>query len=198
MSFYEISLYDYSIKTPLSVEKLDKVMSVSIDILETIHTKFVIHRDIKPQNFMILNEEIFLIDFGFATFYIDEKGRHLQNVENKNITGTPKYISYNIHEGLTPSRRDDLISLGYMYLFLYYKELPWDTIKILTNENVFTEIDILHSKNQQRKILKSWENIKLICLQINQKIYKFLNYCYNLDYSTDPNYTVLKNLFIEQ
>jgi serine/threonine protein kinase len=196
MSFYEISLYDYSIKTPLSVEKIDKVMSVSIDILENIHTQFVIHRDIKPQNFMISNEEIFLIDFGFATFYIEEYGEHLQHDENKNITGTPKYISYNIHDGISPSRRDDLISLGYIYLYLYCKELPWDKMKIEINKNDYAEIDILHPKNQQRKCLKSWENIEEICLQINQKIHKFLNYCYNLSYDSSPDYTELKKLFI--
>jgi len=196
MSFYEISLYDYSIKTPLSVEKLDKVMSVSIHILETIHTQFVIHRDIKPQNFMISNEEIFLIDFGFATFYIDEHGEHLRNCENKNIIGTPKYISYNLYHGVSPSRRDDLISLGYIYLYLYCKELPWDEMKIEINKDNYAEIEILHPKNQQRKILKSWENIEAICLQINQKIHKYLNYCYNLRYDSLPDYTELKNLFI--
>jgi len=195
MSYYEISLYDYSIKLELSSEKIDKIMLVCIDILEIIHAQFVIHRDIKPQNFMISNEEIYLIDFGFATFYIDENEEHLPNIENQTITGTPKYISYNVQDGYSPSRRDDLISLGYLYMYLCCKELPWESLKILPMDNNYGENHILHPKNQQRKLLKSWENTGPICMQINQKIYKFLNYCYELPYNGFPNYEGLKKLF---
>ena len=194
MSYYDISLYDYCIGNELSSAKIDKIMCVCIDILETIHKQYVIHRDIKPQNFMIMNEEIFLIDFGFATFYVDDKGEHLPYLGSQNIIGTPKYISYNIHDGASPSRRDDLISLGYLYIYLYCRELPWDTLKIGTN-NEYNEIHILHFKNQQRKNMKEWENLEKICMNINQKIYDFLNYCYKLNYDNTPNYNALKDLF---
>jgi surface protein len=113
MSFYNISLFDYAIQNTINIDKMNKIIVVAIDILETIHEQFVIHRDIKPQNFMLHNDQIFLIDFGFSTFYINENKKHQTNLISNNIIGTPKYISINIHDGNTPSRRDDLISLGY-------------------------------------------------------------------------------------
>lgn len=204
MSYYDISLFDYCNQSPILPEKIDKIMCVCIDILETIHKNYVLHRDIKPQNFMISNEEIFLIDFGFSCFYVDEKVEHLPSVESQNIVGTPKYVSYHVHDGITNSRRDDLISLGYLYIYLCCRELPWDTLlrdALLRDTlvsglpNGYEEIHILHYKNQQRKVMKSWDNLNEICLRLNQKIYDFLNYCYNLRYDATPNYDALKKLF---
>ena len=68
MTYYDCSLFEYlNIKT-ISESKLNYIMVKCIHILESIHSIFVIHRDIKPHNFMIKNGEIFLIDFGLATF----------------------------------------------------------------------------------------------------------------------------------
>uniref|UniRef100_A0A6C0LAD7 non-specific serine/threonine protein kinase n=1 Tax=viral metagenome TaxID=1070528 RepID=A0A6C0LAD7_9ZZZZ len=205
MSYYDISLFDYCNQSPMTPEKIDKIMCVCIDILETIHKNYILHRDIKPQNFMISNEEIFLIDFGFACFYVDDKVEHLPITETQNIVGTPKYVSYHVHDGITNSRRDDLISLGYLYIYLYCRELPWDALlrdtllrdalKSETVPNGYEEIHILHYKNQQRKEMKSWTKLSEICLRINQKMYDFLNYCYNLRYDGPPDYNALKKLF---
>jgi serine/threonine protein kinase len=196
MSYYESSLYDYCNQSELSYEKIDKIMGVCIDILETVHEKFIIHRDIKPQNFMVSNNELYLIDFGFSTFYIKENGEHIEPLNIQNIVGTLKYVSYFIHEGNSASRRDDLMSLGYLYIYLYCKELPWDTLKTHdSTNNIMDEINILHDKNLQRKALKSWIILENICIKINQKIQKFLSYCYRLKYDTRPNYEELKKLF---
>jgi hypothetical protein len=88
-----------------------------------------------------------------------------------------------------------LISLGYIYIYLFCKELPWDSLKIEETLNHYDEIHILHAKNKQRKTMKEWQNLQNICVQINQKINKFLNYCYNLNYDSTPNYNGLKALF---
>ena len=195
MSYYDISLFDYCNQSPILPEKIDKIMCVCIDILETIHKNYVLHRDIKPQNFMISNEEIFLIDFGFACFYVDDKVEHLLSTETQHIVGTPKYVSYHVHDGITNSRRDDLISLGYLYIYLCCRELPWDTL-VSGLPNGYEEIHILHYKNQQRKEMKKWSQLNEICLRINKKIYDFLNYCYNLRYDATPNYEALKQSFM--
>ena len=200
MSYYESSLYDYCNQNPIVPEKINKIMCVCIGILETIHKNYILHRDIKPHNFMISNEEVYLIDFGFSCFYVDEKVEHLPEMESQNIVGTPKYVSYYLHNGITNSRRDDLISLGYLYIYLCCRELPWDTLlrDTLKNgiNNNYEEIHILHYKNQQRKDMKSWTKLGEICLRINQKIYDFLNYCYNLRYDATPNYDALKQSFM--
>jgi hypothetical protein len=121
------------------------------------------------------------------------------NIENSNIIGTPKYISVNIHNGITPSRRDDLISLGYIFMFLLNKQLPWDIIPNIENNN-YNEIHILNTKNQyinQLKQLESIESFSKINDNLYQSVYYFLKYCYSLKYDEDPNYYSIKQLILK-
>jgi serine/threonine protein kinase len=195
MSFYTISIHDYVIQKHLSQEKIDQFMCISIDIIETIHKNYIVHRDLKPQNFMYNEDEIFLIDFGLAAFYVNENTQHQTNLKSNHIIGTPKYISLNVHNGDTPSRRDDLISLGYIYLFLVSKELLWDSLRKTENHEQYEEHHILHYKNLQRKALKEWNSIEPICFSNNLKIHDYLEYCYKLGYDDQPNYDALTKLF---
>lgn len=201
MTLFEISLYDFIKSKDLSIEQIKKIVIKSIEILENIHHSFVIHRDIKPHNFMIKNGELFIIDFGFSTFYIDDNKNHLpnkeNNIENCNIIGTPKYISLNIHNGITPSRRDDLISLGYIFIFLLYKYLPWDNFPIFENKDNYEEIHVLHPKNQYIKQLKQIETLKKQENSIHQFIYYYIKYCYSLKYDEEPNYYSIKQLILK-
>jgi serine/threonine protein kinase len=209
MSFYDCSLLDY-VKTTIALNnndetqqnmsKINKIMASCIQILESIHKQYIIHRDIKPDNFMIHNSKIYIIDFGLATFYIDDQRKHIIDAGSRNcILGTPKYVSYNVHNGCLPSRRDDLISLGYMYIFMYCRELGWDNISMnsaVANNNITDEIDILHYKNIKRKELKQLENLESICKNINEQITRYLDYCYNLKYDDLPNYNALIELYM--
>jgi hypothetical protein len=130
---------------------INKIMEKMITIIRNVHEKGVIHRDIKPHNFMFSGSwknhqecnkgDLFLIDFGLAQFVEDsEYKRHdlseqtEENQKSTNILGTPNYISYFIHEGFSPSKRDDLISVGYIYLFLLWRTLPWLNIDIKEEE----------------------------------------------------------------
>lgn len=193
MSFYDISLFDFIKKRELTAEQINKIMVAAIEILESVHKLFVLHRDIKPQNFMIKNGELFLIDFGLSTFFLRENGEHVIECSQESIIGTPKYISFYVHDGLLPGVRDDLISLGYLYIYLYCRELPWDVLQnnVLDNK-IFTELSIEHPKNLQRKELKSWAYLEPISLKINQNIHRFLGHCYGLKYKDVPNYEGLR------
>jgi serine/threonine protein kinase len=177
MTYYQNSLEDYIKHKPISQEKLDNIMNIIYEILESIHLKHVIHRDIKPQNIMMKNGELFLIDFGLSTFYVDEDFNHIKCKQNQPyILGTPKYISYNIHCGYEPSRRDDLISLGYLYLEIQLGKLPWANMATLESSNLVSA-----QINQERKQLKSWENIAKLC-KPDSKIYRYMKECYELQH----------------
>jgi serine/threonine protein kinase len=196
MPLYECTLYEYINLVEISFEKVCVLITGCITALESIHNLFVLHRDIKPHNFMLKNNELFIIDFGLATFYINDYGKH--NIDcavlNNHITGNLRYASYYVHLGHNPSRRDDLISLCYMFIFLYCKELQWNTLNNVGEETeCLSESHVLHYKNKQRSEFKNITNITAYCLQLNQTICDVIMYCYELKYDDKPEYFALKN-----
>jgi hypothetical protein len=83
-----------------------------------------------------------------------------------------------------------------MFLFLYYRELPWDNLKNDGEKDEFLdESHVLHFKNKQRGELKKLEIIESSYREINQSILKYLNYCYGLRYKDKPNYRAIILLF---
>lgn len=196
MGYYDCSLYDYVKRKDLSINQLNNIIVQYITILQSVHTHLVIHRDIKPHNCMIKSGNMFLIDFGLATFYSNDE--NLQIMDNETIIGTPKYISFNVHDAHTPTFRDDLISLGYVYIYLYAKALPWDNVgAIPTNGEHISELYIMNNKNQQRKALKSWGSIQPICLRICKSLEQYMGYCYQLDSIHSPNYDICISFFTD-
>lgn len=191
---YDISIYDYIKQKKINEENLKKIMFKIIEIFQNIHEFFVIHRDIKPQNILFYENDVYLIDFGLSTFFVDENGEHLKNIAKKCIIGTTKYISHNIHIGNTASRRDDLISLGFIYLYLLQGSLPWENIELLTEEEI-TEMYITNTTNIKRGELKQWILVEPHCKKYGQHFTNYMKYCYALKYADKPNYDYLKNLF---
>jgi len=96
-----------------------------------LHKSLHLHRDIKPDNFLMGNLEehkrtVYIIDFGLAKRYIDKKTeQHIKLSDGKPMTGTARYASINAHLGLELSRRDDIEAIGYMLVYLLKGSLPW-------------------------------------------------------------------------
>ena len=70
-----------------------------IFLLRYVHNKNFIHRDIKPDNFLMgigrHCNKLFLIDFGLAKKYRDNRTRqHIPYREDKNLTGTARLVWY--------------------------------------------------------------------------------------------------------
>lgn len=194
LSYYSNSLQDYfDKKGPIHVNTLSSLMIKCIHILDNIHRYYVLHRDIKPQNFMIRDGEIYIIDFGLSTYYVDSEGQHIEKCDVENIIGSPRYISFYNHCGKPLSRRDDLISLGYMYMFLSMGKLPWDAIAIANKDAELSNTSILHPMNVSRRSLKTWNNIKGL---IDGAILRYMKYCYGLKYDEEPDYQILMELFV--
>lgn len=203
ITLYECSLFDYMTNRKITIEKMNMLMVKIINIIEHVHRFFVLHRDIKPANFMIKDGEIFLIDFGLSTFYINENGEHYPNKQNNTIIGTPKFVSINIHMGHQYSRRDDLISLGYMYVYMILGIAPWISTNTF-DENTINKslmdidhpINILLKKNKEYDIFSKY--IYHVQSDTNErpKINQYIFYTYSLEYSDTPKYTPLQQIFI--
>jgi serine/threonine protein kinase len=127
-------------KKSVPIEIVRAYAKQMVEIIQAVHERGFIHRDIKPPNFMtgpspgpssneteIKTDKIFLIDFGMSRTYIDDKTKahRCNKMRTTGIIGTPRYVSINVHDGNEPSRRDDLISIMYVLVYLVKGRLPW-------------------------------------------------------------------------
>ena len=164
-----------------------------IERLEYIHNKNIIHRDMKPKNFVVGRNDpdtIYLIDFGFAKQYRSSRtGKHIRFTSSKYFKGSLFYASLNSIKGLESSRRDDLESLGYVLIFLAKGGfLPFSNYP-----------GIYKMKNEIReKIVKK---IRLettdenLCKGLPNEFIDYMKYTKKLNFEQEPDYNYLSGLF---
>lgn len=160
--------------------------------IEYVQMKNFIHRDIKPDNFLMglskRGNQVFLIDFGLAKKYRDPKThQHIPYREQKNLTGTARYASINAHLGIEQSRRDDLESLGYVLMYFNRGNLPWQGLKAPTKKQKYEKIS-------EKKIGTS---VEVLTKGYPAEFAQYLNYCRSLHFEDKPDYAYLRKLFRE-
>ena len=171
---------------------LDELCMIAIQILERIeslHFKNFIHRDIKPDNFLIGKKDpniIYLIDFGLAKKFRSKKtGRHINFKKTGRLTGTIRYSSSNALSGGEQSRKDDLISIGYMLVYFFNSKLPWQLIR---DRNELNKICRIYKMKKETKP-------EILCRGLPNEMTEYMKYVENLRFEQKPNYEYLKNLF---
>ena len=160
-----------------------------LNILESIHEKHILHRDIKPENFVMgLNHnsnKVYLIDFGLAKKYRSIKTLiQYPLTMKKKFTGTARYASINALKGYEHSRRDELESLGYIFVYFLKGKLPWQNIIAKNKEEKYKKI-------LEKKMEISSEEL---CKDLPKEFEMFLEYNKNIKYEEKPDYKYLHNL----
>lgn len=175
IDLFDISVEKYFEKYNYTLNKKTILFIINqmVKRVETIHSNNLIHRDIKPENFLIdlKSNTIYLIDYGLTKIYF--KKTHINMEKTTSLTGNALFSSFHVNNCYSASRRDDLISVGYILLYLYLGYLPWK------NKKNISQI--------KENILKYQKNIPNF-------IQEFINYCYTLTFFCNPNYEYLYTL----
>lgn len=173
--------------------KLEKIQRT-----EFVHSRHFLHRDIKPDNFLIgigkKQNLVYMIDFGLAKRFKDPKtGEHIPYKDGKNLTGTARYASVNTHLGVgrvvfkfvEQARRDDLEAIGYVLLYFLKGSLPWQGLQAKTKKEKYDKI-------RDKKVATTVESL---CKGFPSEFENYLNYCKNLKFEDKPDYAYLRKLF---
>lgn len=183
------------LNAPVSLDMIATKTQEILDTLACIHRVLVIHRDLKPDNFLLTAEgRLVLVDFGLATFYVDGRtGDHIREDPEpaSEIVGSPMYASLNVHLGIRHSRRDDCIQAGYIALYMGLQgQLPW--------ENVFAEYACQRAMGNTTPFIHSPTNRTLYFskknIQCDDKTWThFMKRCYQRKYSEEPDYVYVQD-----
>eukprot|EP01035_Chromulina_nebulosa_P016945 gene16945-22437_t len=163
-----------------------------LERLEFVHRKSLIHRDIKPDNFLMgrgFNSQIvYVIDFGLSKLYRDPRSlRHIPYREGKSLTGTARYASIHTHMGIEQSRRDDLESLGYVLMYFLKGSLPWQGLQATTKRQKYERI-------LQKKAATTVDGL---CENHPDEFKQYFKYVKSLKFMDLPDYDFLRKLFRE-
>ncbi|GCB69996.1 hypothetical protein scyTo_0012528 [Scyliorhinus torazame] len=149
------------------------VLMIAIQLItrmEFVHSKSLIYRDVKPENFLVgrpgskRQHTIHIIDFGLAKEYIDpETKKHIPYREHKSLTGTARYMSINTHLG----------------------------------KGNFLSADTLKERYQKIGDTKRATPIEVLCDNFPEEMATYLRYVRRLDFFEKPDYEYLRKLFTD-
>jgi casein kinase 1 epsilon len=162
----------------------------AIRALQQVHDMGILHRDIKPGNFVQGvedPEQVFLIDFGLCCRFMKQQEgspeeEHYAYKEGASMRGTPKFVSLNIHKGIKASRRDDLEAVTYIVIKLCTGKLPWGKVK--ATSGVQEKIERIGKMKEEMSIPK-------ICKGCPPEVQMLLKYCRSLKFEERPLYEKL-------
>lgn len=163
-----------------------------LDRLEFIHSKGLLYRDVKSENFLLgqykqpNHKFVHIIDFGLSKEYINPITKeHVPFNVKKGSVGTPRYMSIHALQHHEQGRRDDLEAMSYLFLYLYAGRLPWQGLPGST----FAE----KCKRILEKKLKL--TVDEVCEDAPTEFARFMKYARSLEFEEKPDYDYCRQLF---
>lgn len=174
----------------LSLKTVLMLADQMLSCIEFIHSKNFIHRDIKPDNFVMgtgtNSNQVYIIDFGLAKKYRNSNShQHIPYKEGKSLTGTARYASIAALRGSEQSRRDDLEALGFVWIYLLRGNLPWMGLKDADRKHKYERICEIKART-------SFEDL---CRGLPSEFVKYFNYVRSLQFTEEPKYSFFRKLF---
>lgn len=194
-----------ALQRSISIPTLCAVAVALVDRIAWLHSRGIVHRDVKPQNFLCGRialddgegsawrphvafstsaDDVFVVDFGLAKAFNTRSG-HVQFKRHQGRAGTARYASINTHKGHVQSRRDDLEAIGYMLVFLHKGRLPWQGVKASSRRH----------KHKKICAVKSATSLTELCDGMPQAFAMYIEYARRLGFSEQPDYDYCKSLF---
>ena len=177
-------------KRKLSLKTVLMLADQMLSCVEFMHSKNYIHRDIKPDNFVVglgrYASQVYMIDYGLAKRYRDQNTHeHIKYCEGKQLTGTARYASIGALRGNEQSRRDDLEALGYVWIYLLKGGLPWMGVTLKNRKQKYDRICEIKRKT----------SVNELCRGVPSEFIRYFNEVKALRFTDQPNYAMLRQMF---
>lgn len=176
----------------LSLKSVCMVADQALTRLERVHAVGLIHRDIKPDNFLMgLGDQaaaLYLVDFGLARPYVGEDGAHLPFAASTHNAGTVRYASIGMQKAWLQSRRDDLEALSYVLLYLAKGRLPWQGLSRKLGGKA-RDAEVLRLKTETPEAA--------MAAGLPAVFGDFIGYCRRLEFEGRPDYRAWRRHFRE-
>ncbi|KAL7919351.1 casein kinase I isoform delta [Trichoderma austrokoningii] len=172
----------------LSLKTVLLVADQAISRIEYMHSKGYLHRDIKPDNFLMgvgrQGNTLYTIDFGLAG-ELDDADSDQPRRTGRPFGGTRRYASLNNHHGREQSWGDDLESLGYVLVYLARGELPWQGLRAANEEE----------RDELVKEKKTKTPVESLCEGLPEEFAAYISYTRSLAFHDKPDYRRLRERF---
>jgi len=154
-----------------------------VALLRSLHAHHIIHRDVKPENFVMGlgadSQRLFLVDFGLSKKFVSQ-GQHIAFRSGKHgLTGTARYASIHTHSGQEQSRRDDMESVGYVLVYFLKGRLPWQGLRFANKEEKFRSIANMKGSFSLAELCRDLPGDGLL---------RYMQYVRGLGFEEEPNY----------
>jgi len=188
------NLSDLRKKQPRGAFSMQTVCRLGCEMiraLQAVHELGVLHRDVKPSNFVLAGRhraandpsaanKLFIIDFGLSRKFVSIDGEIKPPRSNAGFRGTARYASVNSHLSKELAPRDDLWSVFYVMVEFATGSLPW--------RNQRDRDKVGEMKAEYLKGTKLTEGLP-------PEFEQFQSYLLSLDYFTKPDYARIIHLF---